>query len=218
MRTGSLYPRPTSAPLTAASESSSSGGLLPTPSANQYECAPEVFLPRRARQKDLGRNGNGFGLTTAMAVALLRTPTAQLAENGGSQHPDKRKAGGHGPTLADEVEHLLPTPQAHDAVKGKTAVQVEAMRQRGRTQGHAPGVSNLNEVAENHLLPTPSVALATGGQTSRSGDRIGEPLLPAIAKSMTSTGVPTSQPSSDGNTSSDGQLPGQLSLDELENG
>ena len=32
--------------------------------------------------------------------------------NGGSQHPDKRKAGGHGPTLADEVEHLLPTPKA----------------------------------------------------------------------------------------------------------
>jgi hypothetical protein len=43
---------------------------------------------------------------------LLKTPTAQLATNGGSQHPDKRKAGGHGPTLADEVEHLLPTPRA----------------------------------------------------------------------------------------------------------
>ncbi|MFG2986185.1 DNA (cytosine-5-)-methyltransferase [Streptomyces sp. NPDC048258] len=28
--------------------------------------------------------------------------------NGGSQHPDKRREGGHGPTLADEVEHLLP--------------------------------------------------------------------------------------------------------------
>lgn len=26
---------------------------------------------------------------------LLKTPTAQLAVNGGSQHPDKRKAGGH---------------------------------------------------------------------------------------------------------------------------
>jgi hypothetical protein len=38
---------------------------------------------------------------------LFKTPTSQLAANGGSQHPDKRKAGGHGPTLADEVEHLL---------------------------------------------------------------------------------------------------------------
>ena len=46
---------------------------------------------------------------------LLKTPTAQLGVNGGSQHPDKRKAGGHGPTLADEVEHLLPTPNAAKA-------------------------------------------------------------------------------------------------------
>lgn len=52
--------------------------------------------------------------TIGPASLLLRTPTAQLATNGGSQHPDKRKAGGHGPTLADEVEHLLPTPTARD--------------------------------------------------------------------------------------------------------
>ena len=38
---------------------------------------------------------------------LLKTPTAQLAVNGGSQDPEKRKAGGHGPTLADQVEHQL---------------------------------------------------------------------------------------------------------------
>lgn len=44
-------------------------------------------------------------------LTLLKTPTSQLAVNGGSQHPEKRKAGGHGPTLADEVEHLLPTPR-----------------------------------------------------------------------------------------------------------
>ena len=45
---------------------------------------------------------------------LLKTPTAQLGTGTGSQHPDKRKAGGHGPTLADEAEHLLPTPTARD--------------------------------------------------------------------------------------------------------
>ena len=44
---------------------------------------------------------------------LLKTPTAQLAVNGGSQDPAKRRDGGHGPTLADQVEHeLLPTPTA----------------------------------------------------------------------------------------------------------
>ncbi|WP_242091507.1 hypothetical protein [Curtobacterium sp. DN_7.5] len=48
-------------------------------------------------------------------VLMLKTPTAQLAVNGGSQHPEKRREGGHGPTLADEVEHLLPTPAAHDS-------------------------------------------------------------------------------------------------------
>ncbi|MFI6142400.1 DNA (cytosine-5-)-methyltransferase [Streptomyces griseus] len=42
------------------------------------------------------------------AAPLLKTPTSQLAVNGGSQHPDKRREGGHGPTLADEVEHLVP--------------------------------------------------------------------------------------------------------------
>lgn len=38
---------------------------------------------------------------------LLLTPTANLGKNGGSQHPDKRRAGGHGPTLADQVEWEL---------------------------------------------------------------------------------------------------------------
>ena len=52
---------------------------------------------------------------------LLKTPTAQLAVNGGSQHPDKRRAGGHGPTLADQVEHLLPTPTAMDSHGARNA-------------------------------------------------------------------------------------------------
>jgi hypothetical protein len=50
--------------------------------------------------------------TIEESVSLLVTPTSQLSVNGGSQDPAKRKAGGHGPTLADQVEHLLPTPTA----------------------------------------------------------------------------------------------------------
>lgn len=38
---------------------------------------------------------------------LFKTPTANLGSCGAAQHPDKRKAGGHGPTLADEVCFLL---------------------------------------------------------------------------------------------------------------
>lgn len=72
-------------------------------------------------------------LVVAPGGILLKTPTANLATNGGSQPPAKRRAGNHRPTLADELEH--------------------------------------------DLLPTPTVALATGGATSRGHDRSGEVLL-----------------------------------------
>lgn len=41
---------------------------------------------------------------------LLKTPTSQLGVNGGPQPPAKRKAGGHGPTLEDEVVFLFAVP------------------------------------------------------------------------------------------------------------
>lgn len=90
---------------------------------------------------DLGKSEN---------ARLLKTPTAQLAINGGSQHPDKRKAGGHGPTLADEVEHLLPTPKAGDADFGMP-----------RTSGRPPEKSThlmtrLVHTLPDRLLPTPN--------------------------------------------------------------
>lgn len=50
-----------------------------------------------------GKRGGG----STCRPRLLKTPTAQLGTNGGSQHPEKRKAGGHGPTLADQVEWEL---------------------------------------------------------------------------------------------------------------
>jgi DNA (cytosine-5)-methyltransferase 1 len=83
---------------------------------------------------------------------LLKTPTAQLGINGGSQHPSKRKAGGHGPTLADEVEHeillrdwdLLPTPAARDFKSGESNLLERNARP-------------LNEVAVNWLRPAGGV-------------------------------------------------------------
>ena len=44
--------------------------------------------------------------TSGPESSLLLTPTANLGTNGGSQDPDKRRSGGHGPTLADVVENL----------------------------------------------------------------------------------------------------------------
>ena len=59
------------------------------------------------------RNGSAFALPTlapatdAAAFSLLPTPEANVASNGGSQHPDKRRAGGHSVNLQDVAEHLL---------------------------------------------------------------------------------------------------------------
>ena len=37
---------------------------------------------------------------------LLPTPSASVGVNGGSQHPDKHRAGGHSVQLHDVIEHL----------------------------------------------------------------------------------------------------------------
>lgn len=127
-------------------------------------------------------------------VTLFKTPTSQLAINGGSQHPDKRKAGGHGPTLADEVEHLLPTPAVNDMGEGKTVEKwdawTDAMKAKhGNGNGHGKslaieaqrltaacsycgepgspvGCENCGRGEPWKLLPTPEAADASGGRKS----------------------------------------------------
>lgn len=136
---------------------------------------------------------------SASPGALLKTPTAQLAINGGSQHPDKRKAGGHGPTLADEVEHLLPTPRATDTgTPGRRA-----------SEGYRPPLSQV----VLPLLPTPAASNPNDGEDLESwearrqrnlakgvnGNGQGTPLSIAVRK--LSTGGPTDPPSPDGSGS-----------------
>lgn len=74
--------------------------------------APPTSEPRTAESESSSPPGHPRG------SPLLKTPTSNLGANGGSQHPAKRKQGGHGPNLADEVEWLLPTPKASDGTKG----------------------------------------------------------------------------------------------------
>lgn len=120
--------RTKSAPPTAAAASSSAPGrLLSTPVASDGGT-------------DRGSSA-GWGLRDE-ARKLFKTPTSNLGSNGGSQHPDKRKAGGHGPTLADEVEHLLPTPAARDWKSGESNLMDRNSRP-------------LNEVVVN-CLPSPT--------------------------------------------------------------
>jgi hypothetical protein len=183
--------------------------------------------------------GNG----SSSSPGLLKTPTAQLAVNGGSQHPDKRRAGGHGPTLADQVEHLLPTPGAMD-YKGSGYTQGRQRDGRPRPQGDM----DLPEAVL--LLPTPRATDGTHGGPNMRGSK-GELMLPSavillptpmvgdakMARNSTATrhrtpptgihpgdtltdilvprtGESTPSPSDAGSESSDGQLLLPLSLDE----
>lgn len=116
------------------------------------------------------------GPVTEMADGLLKTPTAQLAVNGGSQHPDKRRAGGHGPTLADQVEHeLLPTPTAADGDRTSTAYP----------RGDATLIGAL--------LPTPRATDGTKGGPNQRGSS-GDLMLPSAVMEL----LPTPQ-ATDGN-------------------
>jgi len=155
-RNGSAYPLPRSAHHTTDSVSLS---------------LPILGTPRTSSSNGVGQYTENIrgtrGRLEAQVDQLLRTPTAQLAVNGGSQHPDKRKAGGHGPTLADEVEHLLPTPAVNDMGEGKTPEQWDAWTSRMRAKhgnGNGHGASLAIE-AQRTLLPTPTARdeVASGG-------------------------------------------------------
>lgn len=47
-------------------------------------------------------------LISESGFLLLATPQANLGSCGGSQEPEKRRAGGHSVSLADQIEHLVP--------------------------------------------------------------------------------------------------------------
>ena len=118
----------------------------------------------------------------------------------------KRKAGGHGPTLADQVEHqLLPTPAARDWKSGQSNLIGTNARP-------------LNEVVEM-LLPTPMAAdgrLDRGpGRQRGEGQQFG--LRPRNTSREILRGEPMSPRSVAGRRSSAAQHPGQLSLDEQDN-
>jgi hypothetical protein len=172
------------------------------------------------------RGGVAYALPTwapltagSASLSLLKTPTAQLAVNGGSQHPDKRKAGGHGPTLADEVEHLLPTPTAGNFNDGESVVTWQQRREQQKARGvNGNGMGTPLAIAVQ-LLPTPT-AMDSGGSRGHRPDGTkytttsGVTLTDAV---MVSTGVHTAPPSSGGNTSSDDQLLYPPSQDEAGN-
>jgi hypothetical protein len=142
-------------------DDSESSLWLPTPGvAGGGKKIPEdaVWSGKAAYKQD----GTKVQVHLDRIETLLKTPTAQLAVNGGSQHPDQRKAGGHGPTLADEIEHLLPTPAVNDMGDGKTVEWWEEWTAKSKaTHGNGNGRSLAIEALQ--LLPTPC-ASETGGE------------------------------------------------------
>lgn len=127
---------------------------------------------------DAAPGAGGLGGDAAV-LTLLKTPTSQLAVNGGSQHPDKRKSGGHGPTPADEVEHLLPTPVVNDMGAGKTVDAWDAWTERLReshTNGNGHGASLSIEALR--LMPTPRATDGTKGGPNQRGSS-GDLMLPS---------------------------------------
>lgn len=96
----------------------------------------------------------------AVVTTLMPTPDA-YDKRGGSQHPDKRRAGGHQPTIADVAEHLprralLPTPVASDTDAPATPSDWER---------HSPALHAMVT-----LFPTPVVNDMGAGKTEEWWD------------------------------------------------
>lgn len=100
-------------------------------------------------------------------------------DGGGPLHPDVAKERGQTLRLTGQIlaltGDLLPTPQAHDAVKGKTSEQVAAMRART-----GAGVANLNEVVVNDLLPTPEAHQSGSSAEARLARKPGRTKVTAL--------------------------------------
>lgn len=121
-------------------------------------------------------------------MLLFKTPTAQLGTNGASQHPDKRKAGGHGPTLDDEVSWLLPEPAevqvwAHfeaavrrqEALSGREAPIPTELGPRGGRRLTARFAEWLMWIPAGHVTDVPGLT------RSEQLQRIGNGVVPIQA-------------------------------------
>jgi hypothetical protein len=93
--------------------------LLPTPLARDHKgSASPTGSPHKSRPGQM--RGPGEAGLPQTVVKLLRTPGANLGTNGGGQSASKRLAGGHHPSVEDQVLDLplLPTPLTGEARHG----------------------------------------------------------------------------------------------------
>ena len=109
-----------------------------------------------------GRYGHAEPGLGGPDLTLLPTPGANLGDNGGPQHPDKRRAGGHSVSIEDVVHGLtlLPTPRATDGTKG------------GPNQRGSSGDLMLPSAVAK-LMPTPKATNNETRQSEAYGGRYG---------------------------------------------
>ena len=209
-RGGRLYPLPTQEHRTDANGSSSSPGLLPTPMTAYSQREPDEW--RAGRPAGNGQIRDRIGdLEIVVKDQLLKTPTAQLAVNGGSQHPDKRRSG----------RPRVPT------LRGSGGAP--ACRRRAATDGAKGGPNQRGSSGDlmlpsavMDLLPTPvahdSANTPENHLRKKPGRSQVTSLQVIVDYGLLPTGGHISRPSGDGSASSDAQPHGQLSLDGLVSG
>lgn len=118
---------------------------------------PKSFLDRQARQKAKGINGNGMGMTLAMASKVWPTPNALDGEKA-----PKQFAGGN-PSLP-ALAKLWNTPKASDASAGADRVR----RDTGKPQSALP--------TDAILWSTPRASDGEKGGPNQSFGAGGQPL------------------------------------------
>ena len=143
--------------------------------------------PLRCSVDGTAASGGGENARPADGLTLLPTPDASCGSRGGSTHPARRRAGGHSVSLADAVEHLLPTPTATSD---------------GSNQPTSPGAAvrpALDGVVQK-LFPTPQ---ATDGEKGGPGQRgsSGDLMLASAVMLLPTPMVGSSSPSAHGQSS-----------------
>jgi hypothetical protein len=177
---GGWWPRATWEPATNGNGTS----YLPTPVAHDSGNRSENHHLAKKNRADGGNRTSVTSLQIVVTQCLLPTPTAwrqsESAESFAQRKLDHGITGGVS-SLDVVVEHcLLLTPQATDEWVPATTSENTLHRGDPTSARRNTSGSLTKEVAR--LLPTPSVADSTGGHTSRSGDRIDEPLLGGVAR------------------------------------
>lgn len=155
-------------------------------------------------------------------VLMLTTPSANIGDNSGSQHPAKRRAGGHQPRCATGMKAPL-RPHASDTSRLEDAVAVRLLPSPRASEGEKGGPNMrgskgdlMLSSAVTHLLPTPQAHDAQKGKTAEQVAAMrarghGVSNLNEMVENG-QFGVNTNQPSTDGSGPLEDELPGQLSL------